>query len=182
MQIKILDLTEKNLKTLPEWESYPFSCKYCLYWEKPEASTGIEKETTDLLFKEKSKWLSRVRKEFGNCGKLIYVDGKPAGFAQFAPPKFFPNLVGYGSVQPDVDAVFISCLFIFDKNYRELGLGTKLLKRIINGLKSKGIKIIETFARIGNAENPSGLLELYLKNGFRIYIDDPEFPLVRIDV
>lgn len=36
MKIEAVNLTEENLKDAPEWESHPFSCKYCNYWESPK--------------------------------------------------------------------------------------------------------------------------------------------------
>lgn len=41
---------------------------------------------------------------------------------------------------------------------------------------------METFARKGNAENPSGPVEFYLRHGFTVQRDDPEFPLLRLDL
>jgi len=182
MRIQINNLTEKNLNDAPEWNSYPYSCKYCIYWEYPEKFIGLKKKNKGEIFQEKLRWLRRVRKEFGDCGKLIYIDRKPAGYAQFAPPKFLPNLMNYDAGHPDKDAVIISCLFICNKNYRSLGLGNRLLESIIDDLKSRGIKIVETFSRKDNADNPSGPLEFYIKNGFRIYKDNDEFPLTRLDL
>jgi ribosomal protein S18 acetylase RimI-like enzyme len=179
MKIKVNNLTEGNLKDAPKWNSHPYSCKYCLYWEYLNEPVKEEKKER---FKKKLDWLRRVRSEFGNSGKLIYVDGKPVGYAQFAPPKFFPNSMNYNAGYPDKDAVIISCLFICNKNFRGLGLGERLLESIIDDLKSRGVKIVETFARKSNSENPSGPLEFYIKSGFKIYKDDPEFPLLRLDL
>jgi hypothetical protein len=41
---------------------------------------------------------------------------------------------------------------------------------------------METFARKGSSDNPSGPVEFYLVEGFRIFRDDKEFPLVRLDL
>jgi GNAT superfamily N-acetyltransferase len=182
VKIQIVNLSEENLKNIPVWESYPYSCKYCIYWEYPEKFIGLKKKNKDEIFQEKLGWLRRVKKEFGYCGKLIYIDRKPAGYAQFAPPKFLPNLINYNAGLPDNNAVLISCLFIFDKNFRALKLGKRLLNSIINDLKSRNVKIVETFARKDKTSNPSGPVEFYIKNGFRVYKDDPQFPLMKLDL
>jgi len=71
-------------------------------------------------------------------------------------------------------------LFIFEKGLRRQTLGGKLLHSIIDDLKDREIKVVETFARKSNANNPSGPVEFYLRNGFEIYRSDPEFPLMRL--
>ena len=63
------------------------------------------------------------------------------------------------------------------------GVGTQLLKFVINDLKKRGFKAIETFARSGSSNNPSGPIELYLKEGF--YVKEKlssEYVLVRLDL
>jgi len=56
-----------------------------------------------------------------------------------------------------------------------------LLKNIIDDLKGRGFRALETFARRGNSENPSGPLEFYIKNGFIIKNKtNPEYPLVQL--
>jgi len=171
MKIKIFDLAEENLKDIPEW----FSCKYCIYWEFPCS----KKEKKEDMLRMKLEWLKNTKKRFGNCGKLIYVDRKCVGYAQYAPPESLPNSKNY-SIKPNKDAVLISCLFISKKESRNLGLGTLLLKSITDELRKEKTKTVETFARKNNPENPSGPVEFYLKNGFKIYKDDKEFPLMRL--
>lgn len=182
MKIEIVYLTPENLIEAPEWGSYPFSCKYCLYWEYPKEHVDSEKERKqDILFK-KSRWLQLVREAFGNCGKIAYVNGKSVGYAEYAPPRFLPRSAEYRSGMPSEDAVLISCLFIPFKEFRRLGLGSLILRSMINDLKKRGIKAIETFARRGSSENPSGPYEFYIRNGFEVYKDDTEFPLVRLEL
>lgn len=76
--------------------------------------------------------------------------------------------------------MLISCLFISERWLRRQTIGGKLLHSIIDDLKDREIKVVETFARKSNANNPSGPVEFYLRNGFEIYRSDPEFPLMRL--
>ncbi len=117
MEVKIANLTAKGLRDLPD------ICKYCVYWEFPEERYQRNEER----FKKKLKWLKKVNKEFGNCGKIVYINEKPVAYAQYAPREFLPNSFNYPSL-PSEDAVLISCLFIFTQDFRGLGIGTKLLK------------------------------------------------------
>ncbi|MCK4574905.1 hypothetical protein KAU13_03410, partial [candidate division WOR-3 bacterium] len=74
----------------------------------------------------------------------------------------------------------ISCLFIPQKEFRGIGLGNQLLQDIIDNLRKREINAVETFARKGKPDNPSGPVEFYLRNCFKIYKDDIEFPLLRL--
>lgn len=181
VKIKISYVTEKNLKDLPEWIGFPGSCKYCIYWEFPHKFKEKPRDETKDNIEEKSQWLKNVRNEFGVCAIIIHINEKPIGYAQYAPPTYLPNTSHY-SVLPSPDAVLISCLFIFDKRYRRQGFGTILLNAVIENLENRNITTIETIAMKNSAKNPSGPVEFYLKNGFRIYNDDKKFPLMRFDL
>lgn len=182
MCVEIVSLTEENLVEAPEWDEHPFSCKYCIYWEFPEECVEPSREDREKMLAKKINWLRSVRNMFGDCGKLVYVDGKPVGYAQYAPPKKLPLSAEYPAGPPSGDAVLISCLFIAEKEYRRRGLGKQLLQSIIEDLRKRGVKAVETFARRNNPNNPSGPMEFYLKNGFRVLRDDPGFPLMRLEL
>lgn len=182
MKIEIADLTEQNLREVPEWESPPFSCKYCLYWECPEQSVDPAAETKDSLMRKKTDWLWRVKNSFGNCGKIAYVDGVAAGYAQYAPPEDLPQAANYPSGPASTEAVLISCLFIPQKQFRGLGIGLQLLQSILVELRQRSVKAIETFARRGKDNNPSGPVEFYLSKGFNILHEEVEYPLLHLDL
>ncbi len=57
-----------------------------------------------------------------------------------------------------------------------------MLRAILEELRGRRVAAVETFARKGSAENPSGPVEFYLKHGFRILREDPEFPLLRLEL
>ena len=180
MKIAIANLTEQNLRDTPEWEAPPFSCRYCVYWEFPEECVDPTGENQDSTMRRKADWLRRTSDLFGQCGKIAYVDGVAVGYAQYAPPEFFPNTLGYAAGPASPSAVFISCLFIPQNQFRRLGLGSELLNAILDELRQRGFRAVETFGRKGRADNPSGPVEFYLRHGFRIYRDDAEFPLLHL--
>jgi hypothetical protein len=181
IHVEVNDLTEDNLMNVPEWDSHPFSCKYCIYWEFPEDSVN-PKLIKEELIQKKLQWLQNTMVTFGNCGKIAYINGKPVGYAEYAPPKLLPRSVDYQSGPPSDDAVLISCLFIPHEKHRGVGVGNRLLQSIIEDSKERGLKAIETFARKDNPNNPSGPLDFYLKNEFKIHRNDSEFPLVRLEL
>jgi len=182
MRIEILDLNERTLPLAPELDRFPYSCKYCLYWEHPEKlyenSPGFEERALE----EKREWVKNAERKFGTCGKILFADGKAAVYSQYGPPAFFPNTEGYSSGPPSEDAVFLACLFVGKREYRGLGLGSKLLVTILEELRGRGFRAAETFARKEGLENPSGPVELYLSHEFFILRDDPEYPLMRLDL
>jgi len=169
-------------------EDIPLPCKQCIYWEFPELFEELktmEVEKRRMLAMEKKKeWFIKTLKDFGNCGKIVYHNDSPIGYAQYAPSSLLPQVKNYksrsvGKVEDGV--IFLSCLYLPGEEWRGKGIGKMLLTSILNDLKARGFKAIETFARESSSENPSGPLEFYLKNGFKIidaWIED--FPLVRL--
>lgn len=134
------------------------------------------------MMARKLDWLRQVNNEWGNCGKLVYLYGQCIGYAQYAPSHYLPGSADYDSGPPSHDAVFISCLFIPQEQFRRLGIGSQLLNSIMDEVKKRKTSAVETFARKGNPSNPSGPAEFYLANGFRIHTEDEEFPLMRLDL
>lgn len=181
----IKGVTEASLADIPE------PCRSCVYWEFPEDFEKAKEEKTEsrkkLEFEGKKRgWFVKTVKEFGTCGKIAYCDGRPVAYAQFAPSEVLPNTAHYES-QPvgksEEGVVFLSCLYIANGELRGKGLGKALLENIIEDLRRRGFKVIETFARKGNSDNPSGPLEFYIKKGFAVKDQtNPEFPLVRISL
>jgi GNAT superfamily N-acetyltransferase len=182
LSVKVVDLNVENLEKVPEVEYIPYSCKYCLYWEFPEEHNRIPFNDKKERFCKKLEWLYGVSKSFGNCGKIVYLNDEMVGYSEYAPPNFLPNSKTYPSGPPDSDAILIACLYIFRKDARRLGIGQILLEKIILELKNRNFKAVETFARKGYVENPSGPIRFYIKNGFKIHKDDQEFPLMRLEL
>jgi len=182
-KVDIEDLREANLGDIPG------SCRGCVYWEFPQEFEKAKKEKTEAqkkleLEQKKREWFVKTFDEFGTCGKIVYLKGKPVAYAQFAPSHLLPNTGSYES-QPvgklEEGVVFLSCLYIADETLRGKGIGETLLSNIIEDLRRRGFKAVETFARRGDANNPSGPLEFYIKNGFIIKDKtNPEFPLMKL--
>lgn len=180
MKTEIKDIEKRNLDYIPE------SCRGCLYWEFPEEFEKATSEKRIELEKKKKEWFLQTLKTFGNCGKIIYFNDVPVGYAQYAPSTHLPQSSKYESGpvgRLEEGVVFLSCLYIADKNMRGKGLGEKLLEAVVADLNKRGFKAVETFARRGSSNNPSGPVEFYTERGF--YIKDEanqEFPLVRLDL
>ncbi len=183
LRVLIEDITQGNLEDIPE------PCKACLYWENP-ALRNKQQSTTEKTRNtaEKAEWFLKTLKEFGNCGKIIYVDDKPVGYAQYSNASRLPNTREYGAKKlgtTQEKVAFISCLYVSNKNFRGKGLGTRLLDEVILDLKNSGFNAVETFARERSSNNPSGSIQLFLRKGFRVrerLETTPDFALVRLDL
>ena len=116
--------------------------------------------------------------------KIVYQRGKPIGYAQYAPAARLPNIKDYeakaaGKLEEGV--VFLSCLFISSEAMRDKAVGKALLQSVMEDLRRRGFKALETFVRRSEAGNPSGPMKFYVKNGFHVKDNtDPEFPLMRL--
>ncbi len=178
MAVRIEELTEANLPEAPRWAGGSRGCGWCLYWQEPNPGEVTEGEA----LARKRAWLQRVRREWGGCGKILYQDGEPIGYAQYAPARFLPTAATYPAGPVSEDAVLLACLFIAAPDRRRRGLGSRLLSEVTEELRRRGIAAVETFARRGSPDNPSGPIELYLAHGFRVIREDPEFPLLRLEL
>jgi len=184
MEVLIKDITPENLSDIPE------SCRSCIYWEYPEdfEKARVMKLDQKLQFctEKKRNWFLKTLREFGNCGNVVYYMDKPVGYAQYAPITRLPQAQNYESKslgKPKDMVVFLSCLYIPNKSMHRKRVGTRLLKHVINDLKNRRFKAIETFARRGSSNNPSGPIEFYLKEGFYVKEElNPEYVLVRLNL
>lgn len=134
----------------------------------------------------KLRWFLETLEEFGNCGKILYVDDRPLGFACYAFAQRFPKAQEYRSKKlgkAGEGVVFLSCLYIDEDSFRGKGLGGCILNEVVAELKGHGFKAIETFARRDSSNNPSGPVRFYVRRGFRIKEElDFNFTLVRQDL
>lgn len=173
--LKLVPVTKDNFKDIPE------PCRRCTYWQTTGEFSG--KDMTEKMEKKRLKWFLKMKKEHGCSGGFIaYHNSTPLGFVQRALAKYFPNTKEYRAGPPNENAAFLACLYISQEENRKKGLGTLMLKEEISRLKELDYKAVETFARKSNPENPSGPLEFYLKNGFKIKHNDTDFPLVRLEL
>ena len=57
-------------------------CSTCVFWQLDPVrrirARGHERD-------EKAAWVSEVLREWGSCGRVLYVDDDPAGYMLYAP-------------------------------------------------------------------------------------------------
>jgi ribosomal protein S18 acetylase RimI-like enzyme len=176
-RLRIVDITGANLGDIPDDYFSHSSCRSCLYWEDGGTPSARTTEDSEV---EKRRWFNSISMIFGPSGKLVYQADAVVGWAQYAPASCFPRVRSY-HVCPSEDAYLITCLAV-KPDHRDRGIGESLLRAVTEDLRARGIKAVETFARRGNAKNPSGPLELYEKVGFRVKTDDEYLPLLRLEL
>lgn len=175
--LTVSPVAEDNFGDLPP------ECRCCLYWECPEQTASPEASSDREA--RKREWFRQVEGN-GGMGLIAYQDGRPVGYAQFGPEALLPNARSYTVSPPHQDAAFLACLVVF-AGAQGIGLGSFLLEQVLvvvrlcspRQARRLGFRAVETFARKGSANNPSGPVGFYLKRGFSIVSDDPEFPLLR---
>ena len=79
MSRRIVNITLDNLDDLAP------RCRRCVSWELDPVARRRAEEAGDPGL-EKEAWVSALLLEWGSCGKVVYVDGVPAGHVMFAPP------------------------------------------------------------------------------------------------
>jgi GNAT superfamily N-acetyltransferase len=183
MDATIRDVAESTLDDIPD------VCSSCIYWSFPGEFERMQSELSNRkeeLRAKKRSWAVQMLREFGSCGKILYHNNMPLGYTEYGPSRYFPNIKMYksqpiGSIEEGI--VFLACLYIANADLRRKGLGEQLLEATIADLKRRGFKAVETYARRGSPQNPSGPAELYLKKGFHMKdATNPEFPIMKLDL
>jgi len=172
--------------TLDTLEDLPRSCRACVFWElDPVAADRACKAGDPGL--EKEAWVSQTLLEWGSCGKLIYVDGMPAGFAMFAPPAYAPRSMAFPTSPVSADAVLLMGAHVVPA-FAGGGLGRMLIQGVARDVTKRGIRAIEAFcdAKFGDEiDEYTGCLapaDFYLAVGFKTVRPHPRFPRVRLEL
>jgi GNAT superfamily N-acetyltransferase len=182
MIVEIQPVTMGNFGDLPTFRLFPFSCKYCAFWESLDFDEKTSKEGAEQT---KRTWFAKMEKEFGNCGFIIYVNNNSVGLAEYAPVKYFPTISRYEGLTPSGDAIFLPCLYIADRELRGKGIGKQALEKVAADLKNRGYNVIEAFAQLSGSPSDNipdwytGPLGFFLKTGFKLVNSRRQIGLVR---
>ncbi len=167
--------------TLDTLEDLPRRCRGCVYWELDPvaAERACANGTAEL---EKEAWVSQTLLEWGSCGKLVYVDGMPAGFVLFAPPSYVPRAMAFPTSPISPDAALLMTAHVVGP-FAGGGLGRMLIQGVARELTKRGVKAIEAF---GDAkwEEPGCVApaDFYLSVGFKTVRPHPRYPRLRLEL
>lgn len=149
---------------------------FCVAWWVPSWD-GWDERTPD-----ENRTLRQSLFEGGeDDGYLLYVDGKPAAWAQVGPRDRLAHLTQAYNLEPDPEAWAISC-FLVAPGFRRRRLATRLLNGILGDLRGRGVRRVEAFPRRGGDPSPehlwTGPEALFLRAGFEVVRDDPRRPIL----
>lgn len=167
--------------TLDNLDDLPWRCRQCVFWElDPVASLQVA-DTGDPGL-EKESWVSATLLDWGSCGKIVYVDGAPAGYALYAPPMYVPRSVAFPTSPVSPDAVLLMTAHILPE-FNGGGLGRMLVQSIAKDLIRRGVRAIESFGDL-RWDKPACLLpaEYLLAVGFKTVRPHHRFPRLRLEL
>jgi GNAT superfamily N-acetyltransferase len=167
--------------TLDTLEDLPRRCRRCVFWELDPISADQAVQAGDPAL-EKEAWVSATLLEWGSCGKIVYVDGVPAGFVLYAPPAYVPRSVAFPTSPVSPDAVLLMTSHVLPE-FAGGGLGRMLVQSIAKDLTRRGFRAIEAFGDL-KWEAPSCVVpaDHLLAVGFKTVRPHPRYPRLRLEL
>jgi GNAT superfamily N-acetyltransferase len=175
--------------TLDNLDDLPTACRACTVWELAPVQRQ-RAEAADETALEKEAWVSRVLLEWGSCGRIVYVDDEPAGYALYAPPWFVPGAEAFPTSPVSEDAVLLATLRVLP-GYTGGGLGRILVQAVVKDVLDRGgIRALEAFGdrtpgALGALGAPVGCVvpaDFWLRVGFKTHRAHPRYPRLRMDM
>jgi len=172
---RLVNITLDNLDDLPR------RCRRCVFWELDPVAAERAADGGDTAL-EKEAWVSATLLEWGSCGKLVSVDGLPAGYVLYAPPLYVPRAVAFPTSPVSGDAALLMTAHVLPE-FSGGGLGRMLLQGAAKDLVRRGIKAVEAF---GDAqwERPSCVVpaDYLLAVGFKTVRPHHRYPRLRLEL
>jgi hypothetical protein len=172
---RLASITLDNLHDLPP------RCRKCIFWELDPVSGGRALEVGDPAL-EKEAWISSALLEWGSCGKILYVDGVPAGYVTYAPPSYVPRSVAFPTSPVSADAVLLMTANVISE-FAGGGLGRMLVQGVAKDLSRRGIKAIEAFGDV-KWSSPACVVpaDYLLAVGFKTVRPHLRYPRLRLEL
>jgi GNAT superfamily N-acetyltransferase len=167
--------------TLDNLEDLPIRCRRCVFWELDPVSMQRAEDAGDPEL-EKEAWISSTLLEWGSCGKLVYVDGVPAGYVLYAPPLYVPRSVAFPTSPVSADAALMMTAHILPE-FQGGGLGRMLVQGVAKDLTRRGVRAIEAFGDL-KWEKPGCVMpaDYMLAVGFKTVRPHHRYPRLRLEL
>lgn len=172
--------------TLDNLDDLPLACRGCAFWELDPVRRVRATEAGEAAL-EKESWVSSVLLEWGSCGRVLYVDDQPAGYAIYAPAGFVPGAESFPTAPVSEDAVLLASLVVLPE-YAGGGLGRMLVQAVVKDVLSRGgIRALEVFGdrRPGALGGLPGCVvpaDFWLRVGFKTHRQHPRYPRLRMEM
>ena len=79
-----------------------------MFWELDP----VRRERVEDAADEQEAWVSAVLRDWGSCGRVVLVDGRPPGFALYAPEAFLPGAGAFPTAPVSADAVLLTQVYV----------------------------------------------------------------------
>ena len=169
--------------TLDNLDDLPVACRSCVFWELDPVSRGRAAEAGDTQL-EKEAWVSRTLLEWGSCGRVVYVDGVPAGYVLYAPPSLVPSSVSFPTSPVSADAVLLMATHVVPE-FRGQGIGRVLIQTVAKDLIKRGVRAVEAFGVHEGMEEKGVCVapaDHFLSVGFKTIRPHPRYPRLRMEL
>ncbi|UUW90946.1 GNAT family N-acetyltransferase [Pimelobacter simplex] len=171
--------------TLDLLDALDAPCRTCLFWER--APVHRDQLDREARAGEKEAWVSEVLREWGSCGRVVLVEGRPVGYLTYAPAAFVPGVAAFPTAPVSSDAVLLTTAWIHPEHTGG-GLGRLLVQGMARDLVGReGLRAVEAFARTGRSRTgtttecvvPAAFLA---RVGFKTHRAHPVTPRMRMEL
>jgi len=175
MSRRVVHLTLDHLAALDA------PCRDCVFWQLDpvrRARVDLEGDAGE----EKRAWLSAVLRDWGSCGRVVLVEGRPVGHVVYAPPALLPSADAFPTSPVSPDAVLLASAYV-DPAHAGAGLGRLLVQAMAADLVERGHTAIESYGDTRGRANGCVLPAEFLGSvGFKTQRAHPTTPRMRMEL
>ncbi len=175
MSRRVVNITLDNL------DDIPVRSRRCVFWELDPFARARAEEAGDTAF-EKEAWVSGTLLDWGSCGKIVYVDGIPAGYVMFAPAPYVPRSIAFPTSPVSADSVLLMTGQVLEE-FAGQGIGRVLIQNVAKDMLRRGIRAIEAFGDLSGQTGHCVLpAEYLLAVGFKTVRPHHRWPRLRLEL
>jgi ribosomal protein S18 acetylase RimI-like enzyme len=128
--------------------------------------------------------LARGAAIFGSYAKVLLIDDRPAGYAQFGPLSAYPRAARVRELYrqlPDAPLPAVITCIATTPAVRGGGHAHALVTAVCDDLAARGFAAVEVYPEGGAAPDATSAPApgFWLGAGFSLAVDDPRFPVMR---
>lgn len=168
--------------TVDRLESLPGRCATCVFWELGPARRLLGRghgRSDDRSDKE--AWLTSTLLEWGTPGRIVTVDGRPAGYIMYAPAHLVPRSLAFPTAPVSRDAVVLVTARI-DAEFAGQGLGRVLVQAAAKDILRRGHRALEAYGSLDGVADCVLPADFLRAVGFRTTREHAAYPRLRLDL